>query len=67
MLPLREVKILRLLSQQDFSGDELAKQLNASRRTIVRDIAAINDEIQTNRIGRITTQNKYHLTTPESR
>ena len=31
MLPLREVKILRLLSQQDFSGDELAKQLNASR------------------------------------
>ena len=51
MLPLREVKILRLLSQQDFSGDELAKQLNASRRTIVRDIAAINDEIQTNRIG----------------
>lgn len=63
MLPLREVKILHLLSQQDFSGDELAKQLNASRRTIVRDIAAINDEIQTNRIGRITTQNKYHLTT----
>ncbi|MDG3061253.1 HTH domain-containing protein [Lacticaseibacillus casei] len=63
MLPLREVKILRLLSQQDFSGDELAKQLKASRRTIVRDIAAINDEIQKNRIGSITAQNKYHLTT----
>lgn len=35
MLLLREIKVLRRLSQQDFSGGELAKQLKASRRTIV--------------------------------
>lgn len=62
MLLLREIKILRRLSQQDFSGGELAKQLKASRRTIVRDIAAINTELQSSGIGMITTQNKYHLT-----
>ena len=60
MLLLREIKVLRRLSQQDFSGGELAKQLKASRRTIVRDIAAINTELQSSGIGMITTQNKHH-------
>ncbi|WP_054777034.1 HTH domain-containing protein [Lacticaseibacillus saniviri] len=57
----REIKILNLLLVNDYSGEELAQQLNTSRRTVIRDIASINTELAQENIGEITAFNGYHL------
>lgn len=61
MLSSREKQILLKLRYQDLSGQELSKQLNISRRTIIREIKLINRQLIREKIGRITIQKNYHL------
>lgn len=61
MLAVREIKLLNLLRDRDYSGDELAKALNISRRTIIRMIARINEQLNDLEIGKIATVPNYTL------
>lgn len=61
MFSTREIKILMLLRENNFSGDVLASKLQTSRRTIVRDVISINEQLANERIGEITSAGVYHL------
>lgn len=61
MMTNRQVKILQLLMDNSYSGAELAHLLNASRRTIIRDIATIDYWLEKEKIGNIDTSQKYKL------
>lgn len=61
MITNRQVKILQLLIDNSYSGAELAHLLNASRRTIIRDIATIDYWLEKEKIGYIDTSQKYKL------
>lgn len=61
MFNARQVQILLLLWDQDCNGDYLAKKVNSSRRTIIRDINSINDELKKSETAIITSKGKYNL------
>ncbi|ANK61947.1 HTH domain-containing protein [Loigolactobacillus backii] len=61
MLNDRQIKIITILEQHDLSGDELANILDASRRTIIRDVAAINYWLKAENLGEVTNFKGYHL------
>ncbi len=55
------MNLIQLLLHQNQTGPELAKQLSASKRTILRDIQALNDELIL--VAQITSVgNGYSLT-----
>ncbi|WP_088810407.1 MULTISPECIES: HTH domain-containing protein [Listeria] len=56
----RQMNLIQLLLHQNQTGPELAKQLSASKRTILRDIHALNDELIL--VAKITSvENGYAL------
>ncbi|CAH0415893.1 HTH domain-containing protein [Periweissella fabaria] len=61
MLAVREIKLLNLLRDSDYSGESLAKELNVSRRTIIRTIARLNEQLTSLAIGKIITTPNYNL------
>lgn len=61
MLNARQIQILLLLWNQDYSGDYLAKKVNSSRRTIIRDINDLNQVLSANNTATINSSGKYSL------
>ncbi|GEO57783.1 HTH domain-containing protein [Companilactobacillus bobalius] len=61
MLNARQVQILLLLWNQDHSGEYLSKEVNSSRRTIIRDISALNQELSVKNTAVINSEGKYSL------
>jgi mannitol/fructose-specific phosphotransferase system IIA component (Ntr-type) len=61
MLTIRAQHLIRQLQAADASGSELAEALHTSRRTVIRDVAAINAVLTPAAIGAIITDNGYHL------
>lgn len=61
MFNARQVQILLLLWNQDHSGDYLAKQVDSSRRTIIRDINTLNQELSKDDTAFINSEGKYSL------
>ena len=61
MLNARQVQILLLLWNQDHSGEYLSKEVNSSRRTIIRDISALNQELSIKNTAVINSEGKYSL------
>lgn len=61
MLNTKELQMILLLQRHDYSGRELAQKLRQSRRTIVRNIARINDLLHEHHLGNIDSVNGYHL------
>ncbi len=61
MLNARQVQILLLLWNQDYSGDYLARKVDSSRRTIIRDITTLNQVLSADKIATIDSTGKYSL------
>lgn len=61
MLNARQVQILLLLWNQDHSGEYLSKEVNSSRRTIIRDINTLNQELSVKDTAVINSEGKYSL------
>lgn len=61
MLNARQVQILLLLWNQDHSGEYLSKEVNSSRRTIIRDISTLNQELSVKDTAVINSEGKYSL------
>lgn len=61
MLNVRQIQILILLWNDDYTGTELAEKVNSSRRTIIRDINEINQYLIERSIAQIKSSSKYHM------
>ncbi|WP_164505296.1 HTH domain-containing protein [Companilactobacillus keshanensis] len=61
MLNVRQIQILILLWNDDYTGTELAERVNSSRRTIIRDINEINQYLIERSIAQINSSSKYHM------
>jgi mannitol/fructose-specific phosphotransferase system IIA component (Ntr-type)/predicted DNA-binding protein YlxM (UPF0122 family) len=57
----RERRIIELLKKGDLSGEQLAAELNVSRRTIIRDIGNVNAFLKQFHVGKVVSGNNYHL------
>lgn len=66
MLSDRQLKILTLILNKKYSGNELAELLNSSRRTIVRDMSIIEYWLNQENIGTIDNKNGYTIVTNNS-
>lgn len=61
MLTNRQLSILQFLLEKPLSGTELALRLESSRRTIVRDVAILDDWLIAHRYGKIDNLQRYSL------
>lgn len=61
MLNVRQIQILILLWNDDYTGTELAEKVKSSRRTIIRDINEINQYLTERSIAQIKSSSKYHM------
>lgn len=61
MLNVRQIQILILLWNDDYTGTELAEKVTSSRRTIIRDINEINQYLTERSIAQIKSSSKYHM------
>lgn len=67
MLSSRGRQIIGLLREGPRSGAELACHLGISRRTVVRDVALLNDLLVSAGAGSIEAEPSYHLTVSSER
>lgn len=54
----RQKMIIRLLQKNDLTSEKMAEFLHVSSRTVMRDIAELNDSLQRDGIGII--ESNYH-------
>lgn len=61
MLTNRQLRILQYLLEKSYSGADLARLLETSRRTIIRDIAMLDEWLVNNDYGQINNSKHYSL------
>lgn len=61
MLSKRQRRLLRTLGEGPRSGSELAGALGVSRRTVIREIAAVSAWLESTGAGTISSDPNYHL------
>lgn len=64
MITDRQRKIIHLLQKSDLTSEKIAEYLDVSTRTVMRDIAELNDSFQTNNLAIIEANYQgqgYHL------
>ena len=61
MLSNRQRQVIKYLQNDSYTGKELAGFLQVSQRTVIRDIARINDFLSIAAVGYIESDPNYHL------